>query len=165
METRLEGERNKATNDIVCEVIRSKYTDDTTIGRWHFPNEDYCWTLEDTVRAHGIKVSGHTALSEGMYRLSTRYSPSFKRDLAVIYTEDDKVTSKMGGISFKYALVHAGATHQNTEACILVSNQYDNNERITPTRLCEQEIMNRIKSWEDQGLNVWLKISNSPQSS
>jgi len=46
------------SNHVICKVIRNKYTDDTTIGRWFFPDEDYCYTLEDTVRAEGIKVKG-----------------------------------------------------------------------------------------------------------
>jgi len=96
--------------------------------------------------------------------MSTRYSPMLKRDVAVIYTEDDKVTAKNGSISFKYALAHAGATHKNTEGCILVSDEYDMNERITPKRDQEQEIMRRVKQWESEGKEVWLHIINEPQA-
>jgi len=156
-------DRPEIEGAIICKNIRNKYTDDTTVGRWHFPDEDYCYTLEDTVRAEGIKVKGHTALAEGWYRLSTRYSPSFKRHLAVIYTEDDKITAENGGISFKYALVHAGATHLNTEGCILVSDTYNKDERIEPKRDQEQEIVKRIDAWEKEGKKVYLQIINLPQ--
>jgi len=156
---------DKENDHVICEVIRNKYTDDTTIGRWFFPDkEDYCYTLEDTVRAEGIKVNGNTALAAGYYKMSTRYSPMLKRDVAVIYTEDDKITAKNGGISFKYALAHAGATHKNTAGCILVSDEYDNDERIAPTRDQEQEIKDRIKKWESEGKEVWLHIINKPQA-
>lgn len=153
----------KNNNYVVFRVDRHKYTDDTTLGKWYFTKKPFCYTLEDTLRPEGIKVWGHTGLPEGLYRLSTRYSPGFKRKLAVIYTEDDGITSKMGGIEFKYCLVHAGATHKNTAGCILVSDTYDGKERITPTRSCEQEIVRRVEALESQGKEVWLHITNGPQ--
>ena len=89
------------------------------------------YTLEDPVREFGIKINGDTALAEGLYILKTTYSPAFDNDLVLIYnTEDFKVCQ--GGITFEGVRVHDGATHKNTQGCVLSSYVRESLDRIKP---------------------------------
>ena len=57
-----------------------------------------------------IKVPSETAIPIGTYRVSLKYSPSFKRDMP--YIEDVP--------GFSGVLIHWGNTKKDTKGCILV---------------------------------------------
>jgi hypothetical protein len=111
------------SNLLEIEHIRKWYSKDTTIGKLYVNGKFFCYTLEDTLRPFGIKVSGHTGIADNEkgYRVGIRFSNKFKREVVVIYTEEDGVTLKHGGISFKYVYAHGGNKHEDTEGCVLVA--------------------------------------------
>lgn len=101
-------------------IIRGSWYPQTTIGKIiHCDGDFLAWSLEDAIRAYGIKVYGFTGLSAGDYKIKMRYSPKFDMELPVIYTEDDGITAKNGGISFKYSMFHSGIKHEQTDGCVL----------------------------------------------
>lgn len=104
------------------EVRRKWYFPQTTIGELFVYNEFFCYTLEDTVRAWGIKVDDSTAIPQGDYRIAISHSPSFQRDLPLIYTRLP-YHLEAGGISFKGIRFHGGNRHPDSAGCILVGKK------------------------------------------
>lgn len=139
---------------------RFKHLPQTTIGRLLINGRTLCYTLEDTVRAYGIKVDGYTAIPANNntgYSVGIRYSPAFKRDMLVLYTENDKETLEFGGISFKYIMAHGGNKHEDTEGCILVAY---NTDKDTIWGTAEKELFDIVKGWLDNDEEVKWVISN-----
>ena len=81
-----------------------------TIGRLFVDGVYECDTLEDTVRADGVKIAGQTAIPTGKYPVRITYSPRFKKMLPML----DNVPNLTG------VRIHTGNTAADTEGCILV---------------------------------------------
>ena len=81
-----------------------------TIGRLFVNGVYECDTLEDTVRADGVKVAGETAIPAGKYPVRITYSPRFKKMLPLL----DNVPNFTG------VRIHTGNTAKDTQGCILV---------------------------------------------
>ncbi len=142
--------------------LRTVYYAQTTIGRLVINNEIFCHTLEDTVRAAGIKVKKHTAIPANYqgYKVGIRYSNKFKRDVLVLYTNKDKVTLEHNGVLFKYIYAHGGNKHEDTEGCVLLGN---NNYSNTIQGSGEHELFKLVKGWIDNGEEVRWIVTNAIQ--
>ncbi|MDR1878288.1 MAG: DUF5675 family protein [Bacteroidales bacterium] len=81
-----------------------------TIGKLYIDGEYFCDTLEDTVRASGVKIAGKTAIPAGTYKVILTYAPRFKRLLPWIQSVPN----------FEGILIHRGNTDADTSGCILV---------------------------------------------
>jgi len=147
----------------IFKIYRVHYSARTTIGNFYIPDSEtrFCYSLEDTVRANGIKVHGETALPAGMYNLSVSVSNRFKREMPCIDTEGDKVTSIAGGIKFEGARLHGGNDHEDSHGCPLVAYNKLTDEKIQGT--AEKEITAEIKRLESEGHTCFLQILNQPQ--
>lgn len=74
--------------------------------------ERYAYTLEDAIRAPGVKIPGETAISAGRYPITLDYSERFKRVLPHIRNVPD----------FEGVLMHGGNRTKDTRGCVLVAN-------------------------------------------
>lgn len=83
---------------------------DYTIGRMSIDDKYFCDTLEDTVRAPGLKIPGKTAIPAGKYKIKLTESLRFGRLMP-------RLENVPG---FTGVLIHAGNTAEDTEGCILV---------------------------------------------
>ena len=83
---------------------------DYTIGKLYIDGKYFCDTLEDTVRAPGVKIPGKTAIPAGKYKIKLTESLRFK-----------KLMPRLENVpGFTGVLIHAGNTAEDTEGCILV---------------------------------------------
>lgn len=83
---------------------------DYTIGKLYIDGKYFCDTLEDTVRAPGVKIPGKTAIPAGKYKIKLTESLRFK-----------KLMPRLENVpGFTGVLIHAGSTAEDTRGCILV---------------------------------------------
>lgn len=144
---------------MLIQIVRKTYTARTTIGDLYIDGMRICYTLEDTVRAEGIKVKGETAIPAGCYKVGMRFSPKFQRELPLIYTEGETLSN--GGISFKYIMLHGGNRHSDSYGCPLVAYKKINDTTIQGT--AEKEVTGLIKDAIDKGEEVSIEVINYPQ--
>jgi len=130
--------------------IKQKFTHgdlfmQTTCGKWL----TFCHTLEDQVRDINMngkfdkgekKVLKQTAIPFGKYMGVITYSPAFKRDMPSIAN-----VSEFIGIR-----IHGGNTIEDTEGCILVAFNTDNNGKIWSS--AEDELTTLIKQNDKDGI-------------
>ena len=151
---------------MLLHLIRDHYSPQTTLGKLYIDKQYFCETLEDTVRAHGIKVKGDTAIPKNdmdrLYKVGLRTSARFGETL-VIYTRNDagKYYLEAGGISFMYILAHGGNDHKDTMGCILVAKNRINADMIQGTQ--KKELYAKVKKAIDAGESVYLKVTNTHQ--
>jgi hypothetical protein len=140
-------------------INRTYYTAQATMGELFIDGQKFCYTLEDTARPHGIKVSGDTCIPEGEYYIKLTMSSRFKRELPMIYTEPNEYEILKGGIGFKGVRIHRGNTHVNTHGCVLVGEQQKGN-MVLKSKLAEIKLIKKIK---DNGGYASLLIVNNRQ--
>lgn len=149
--------------DYTIPIDRYLFTSRTTIGRLYLPQETipFCFSLEDTVRAYGIKVPKETAIPEGTYKVDITKSKRFKRLMPILYTEANGYEIKMGGIGFKGVRLHGGNTHADTAGCPLVCFNYIDDHTIQGS--AEKTLTAKIQEYLLKG-NVYVRIKNLPQT-
>jgi len=149
--------------DLYIRHDRYLYTARTTIGKLYLPKEivPFCFTLEDTVRAFGIKVPGETAIPEDMYKVIISLSRRFKRLMPMLYTESNRYEILSHGIGFKGVRLHGGNDHTDTAGCPLVAFNYISDTKIQGT--AEKALTSKIQDLLLKG-DVFWKITNLPQA-
>jgi hypothetical protein len=129
--------------------------DRATIGELFIDGEFFCYTLEDEVRADGIKVYGKTAIPVGEYSVEVTYSPRFKRLMPLIYnTPDYRVVN--GDVSFSGVRFHGGNTAENSHGCPLVAF---NTDGVKIWGTAEKQLTAKLKSATD---TIKLKVEVKP---
>lgn len=138
-------------------LIRYKFLEDRTIGKYFINNEFAFYTLEDAARVQDVKIYGKTCIPAGVYNLRKRFSPSFNRNLPIVSNQPDRITLNMAGISFRYILIHTGNTPDHTSGCILVGSEYnaDNNTVFNNGRDIENQLIEELSTND-----ITLVISN-----
>ena len=91
-------------------IIRKEFTESSTIGDFIIDNEFFCYSLEDTVREEGVKISGLTAIPEGRYRVIVDRSTRFRRAMPHILNVPN----------FEGIRIHNGNYPKDTEGCPLL---------------------------------------------
>lgn len=141
------------------EIRRSEYFPNTTIGKLFIDGEEFCWTLEDTVRAEGVKIHGATAIPAGEYGVKVTFSNRFQRLMPILFTRGiNEWTIQTGGVTFMGVRIHGGNTHLNTHGCPLVAYNRVSKEKIYGT--AERDLTKRIRAAIERGESVNLKVVN-----
>lgn len=164
---------------------REDYRGLSTLGQLFDPDGSrISYTLEDCVRAWGIKDAKRTAIpatASGVltYRLSLSMSTRFQRVMPIIYTETDKSTLRAGGIEFKGVRMHGANTQVDVEGCVGVAKvrisddvllalaQKSKGDVLADWMIRNQnvdEVIARIEHYEKQGCDCFLKVINLAQA-
>lgn len=142
-------------------LVRDKYSEQTTLGKLYIEGKYFGETLEDTVRATGVKVIHHTAIPSGRYQLLVTHSSRFKRDMVLISNQKDLALMN-NGIRFTGIRMHGGNTHVNTSGCPLVAKNRINDTTIQGT--LEKPLTAKVKELLKQG-EVFITVINQGQAS
>lgn len=118
-----------------------------TIGELLIDGKHEAFTLEDVVRADGVKVFGETAIPAGVYSVDITYSPRFKRDLPLL----------IGVANFIGVRIHPGNTASDTEGCILVGQGRGQN-CILSSRAAFDVLFPKLKAAKDRGEQITLTV-------
>ena len=119
-----------------------------TIGELMVDGKHECWTLEDVVRADGVKIAGETAIPAGVYAVDITYSPRFKRDLPLL----------IGVENFVGIRIHPGNTASDTEGCILVGQGRGQN-CILSSRAAFDVLFPKLKAAKQRGDKITLTVT------
>lgn len=123
---------------VEIKLTRFEFTDESTIGTLSIDGVYQCFTLEDRIRDE--KVYGRTAISAGIYSVDVTFSNRFKAYMPLLL----KVPN------FEGVRIHPGNTAEDTEGCILVGLEREDN-RITRSREAYRQIFPKLlKAWERQ---------------
>lgn len=134
------------------DIFRKWFSTRSTIGELYINDKFFCYTLEDTIRAEGIKVHGETGIPEGTYKCELSMSSRFKRVMPMVYTESNKYELINKGISFKGIRLHGGNTISNTEGCILVA--YKKLDANTIQGTAEHDLTKLLKGYSTITINT-----------
>lgn len=114
-----------------------------------------CYTLEDVVRAPGVKVPGKTAIPPGTYELRVTLSNRFKKELPELLSVP----------GFTGVRLHGGNTHADSEGCPLLGL---NRVPLSPDRISNcapavAQVVGLIKQARSLGQVVTLDILPAPR--
>ncbi len=142
---------------LLLRLIRETYTSQTTLGKLFVDGVFFGYTLEDTVRAFGIKVPQHTAIPAYIYQVKLNYSPQFGRIMTLIYNMEDESIFALG-IRFTGIRFHGGNRHTDTEGCILIAKNRISDAVIQGSLV--KELYQIVRSAEELGKNIILEVIN-----
>ena len=132
------------------EVTRYEYYEDRTIGQLTIDDKFFCWTLEDKVRAPGVKVYGETAIPEGEYLVTIE---AFRGDTNKMYPYLHDVPMFTG------VCMHGGNKPEDTLGCILVGFKRNDDDKEHP-QIYESAVLDLSKHMRESTAPIKLVVKN-----
>jgi len=120
--------------EIELRIFRQFYTEKSTIGDMSLNGEFFCFTLENPVRAKGVKIAGETAIPAGVYNVEVTYSNRFKCMMPLI----------LGVENYEGIRIHWGNWAKNTDGCPLVGMARDGKDMIQRSKVAYNILMARL---------------------
>lgn len=135
---------------------RKQSTETCTHGDMFIDGVWECFTLEDVVRAEGVKIHGKTAIPSGVYNIIIDYSTRFKRAMPHILDVP----------YFEGIRIHAGNTSADTEGCIIVASSRPDQTRdfVANSRVAYNTLFDKISAAAKVGERITIKIIDSDPS-
>lgn len=121
-----------------------------TIGSLCVDDAFECYTLEDVVRADGIKIAGETAIPPGTYTIDITLSPRFGRLLPLLL-------SVRGFIGIR---IHPGNSAKDTEGCILVGCDVVGEAWISQSRRAFEALFAKLQAAHAKGEAISIEVMN-----
>lgn len=119
----------------------------STIGELEVNGVFECYTLEDVVRAPGVKIPGQTAIPAGSYRLIVNQSQRFGRQMPLICDVP----------GFAGVRIHSGNTAHDTEGCLLVG-AFREEDAVLHSRAAYDRLFAKIMRAVDSGEAMSIEI-------
>lgn len=147
-------------------IIRlRRYTDsgESTLGLLFINEEFMCYTLEDEKR--NIKLKGETRIAEGEYEIKYRKEGGHHTEYGKKFPDIHKGMLELQHVpNFQFILIHIGNTDKDTDGCILVGNN-PNNNRVAKGLLsgstdAYKRIYPKIATALEAGEKVVIKIDS-----
>lgn len=132
-------------------ILRNTYTPNSTVGKLHIDDHYFCKTLEDRVRAPGVKVAGATCIPEGRYRMIVDWSPNHEAFLPHLLDVP----------MFTGIRIHPGNTMVDTEGCILPGLQAGP-DMVTQSRVAFYAFCELLSAPILKGEEMWVTIGKDP---
>jgi len=132
------------------QLIRRWFTERSTIGELAADGYD-CFTLEDRVRAPGVKVYGETAIPAGRYQVRISFSPHFQRRMP-------EVVNVPG---FTGIRIHSGNIPRDTLGCILTGTERGE-DKVLFSRAAFYPLLARLEAAQLAGETSWITITDLP---
>ena len=136
-------------------VIRSVFTDTTTLGQMLVNDSFFAYTLEDTNRnLNGDcskKVQNETCIDAGTYNVVVNHSAHFNKDLPQILNVP----------CFEGIRIHGGNTAKDTEGCILIGAKTNHIDWIGECGQKVLEIISLIRNAADNNESVTIEIMDN----
>ena len=154
---------------VILHLKRDHYRSERTLGKlYDAAGLLFCYVLEDTVRAYGIKDKTNTAIphneGDSSYFVRVMESPKYGK-VATIFTENGaKPILNNGGIEFSYIRCHGGNTEKDTEGCLLV-NEHRDVDTMKAWGSMKTKFAEYVEKLTNDGYDVRLRITNLPQKS
>ena len=123
------------------------------IGSWFVEGQWQCNTLEDELREK--KIAGETAIPAGFYELVLENSPKFGPETITF----------LDVRGFSQIRVHGGNDDDDTEGCVLVGDQVDEDlGKISGAKARGVLDALKLKLMEafDRGERIWIEVRNAP---
>lgn len=118
---------------MILTLVRQHTNDLRTMGELLVDGVFQCYTLEDPVRAPGIKIPGETAIPAGDYHIEINVSPRFGVRLPLLLDVP----------GFEGVRIHAGNSEADTHGCILVGADRTEN-RLVASRVALSALMQKL---------------------
>jgi len=128
-------------------LYREVFTAKSTIGKLYLNGKAFCYTLEDVVRADGIKIQDETAIPEGVYKVILSMSNRFKRIMPLLLNVPN----------FNGVRMHGGNKSENTSGCPLLAFKKLDNYTIYNSA---ESLLTECLQRQDKKLDILLTIQN-----
>lgn len=158
--------KKKAKQAYFC-AYRDLIGENFTAGKWFIEDIELFYTLEDKLRGYGEKIPGQTcypATYEKPYNITVSFSNRFKKEMPIIYTENDKQTLISNGVKFIGVRCHGGTDIKDTDGCTLCAyNRVDaDNDGIKDELYgrASDDLTILIKKLEAKGFECKLFVFN-----
>lgn len=132
-------------------VSRRTYTFNSTIGQLLIDGSYFCHTLEDRVRAPGVKIAGATCIPEGRYRVIVDWSPNHLKFLPHVLNVP----------MFTGIRIHTGNTDVDTSGCLLLGLQ-EAPDQVSQSLLAFNMFCPKLSDALVSGQEVWITFMHDP---
>jgi hypothetical protein len=131
-------------------LLRRPSAHGCTLGSLYVDGAFECYTLEDVVRADGIKIAGETAIPAGTYTIDITMSPRFGCLLPLLLS--------VGG--FVGIRIHPGNSAKNTDGCILVGRDVMGDAWISDSRRAFEALFAKLQAAHAKGEAISIEVKN-----
>lgn len=136
-----------------------EYKENHTDSELFTPDEEkrFCHVLEDVGRPNGVKIKAQTCIPEGVYDVAISRSSRFKKDMILLYNQDNQTVSRFG-ISFSGVRAHGGNDVDDSEGCPLTAYHSDLEGKVWGR--ASDDLLVKVQAWMDLGYKVKWVISS-----
>jgi len=141
-------------------VLRYSMGEGSTQGLLLLNGQFACYTLEDKLQDH--KIAGQTCIPAGRYRIALRNEGNQTLRYAKKFPDMHKGMLHITEVpSFEFIHIHIGNSVTDTDGCLLVGDQVNNNQygdgRVLNSTNAYQRIYPVIAAAIESGAEVWIE--------